>query len=127
MGDFNFDLLKFDNDRTTLLALMEKFQFVQLISEPTRITDKTATLIDIFTSTPKRVRAVTVAKISISDHFPTIAVFKDLFSSKHTHTSIKYGFYKNVNEERFIEDLENAPLKQKLMLMNIWSNCISYV
>ncbi len=38
---------------------MENFQFSQLISEPTRITDKTATLIDhIFTSTPKRVREV---------------------------------------------------------------------
>ncbi len=84
MGDFNIDLLKSDNDRTNWLNLIENFQFLQLISEPIRITDKTATLIDhMFTSTPERVRAVKLAKISISDHFPTIAVFKDSFGSKH--------------------------------------------
>ncbi len=43
---------------------MENFQFSQLISEPTIIPDKTTTLIDyIFTSTPKRVNAVKVAKM----------------------------------------------------------------
>ncbi len=89
---------------------MENFQFSQLIIEPTRITDKTATLIThMITSTHERVRAVKLAKISISDHFPTIAVFKDSFGSKHTHTSIKYRCYKIFSEERFIVDLENAP------------------
>ncbi len=73
----------------------------------------------MFTSTPERVRAVRVAKISISDHFPTIAVFKDSFGSKHTHTSIKYRYYINFNEERFIEDLENAPWEQLQYIDNV--------
>ncbi len=120
MGDFNIDLLKSDNDSTNWLDLMENLQFSQLISEPTRITDKAATLVDhMFTSTPKRVRAVKVAKISISDHFPTIAVFKDLFGSKHTHTSIKYSCYKHFNKERFIEDFEIAPWEQLQYIDNV--------
>ncbi len=120
MGDFNIDLLKSDSDSTNWLDLIENFQFSQLISEPTRNTDKTASLIDhMFTSTPERVRAVEVAKINISDHFPTIAVFKDSFGSKHTHTSIKYRCYKTFNEERFIEDLDNAPWEQLQYIDNV--------
>ncbi len=63
----------------------------------------------MFTATPK-VRAVKVAKIS--DHFSTIAMFKDSFGSKHNDPSIKYWCYKIFNEERFIEDLENAQWEQ---------------
>ncbi len=120
MGDFNIDLLKSDNDSINFLDLMENFQFSKHISKPTRITNKTTTMIDhMFTSTLERVRAVKVAKISISDHFPPIAVFKDSFGSKHTHTSIKYRCYKKINEERFIEDLENALWEQLQYIVNI--------
>ncbi len=65
---------------------MENYQFTQLINEPNRVTEKNNTLIDhILTTIPEKVRCTKVAKIGISDDFPTIAVFKDSFGNKHTH------------------------------------------
>ncbi len=109
LGDFNIDLLKYDNHSKTWLEIMEYYQFTQLINEPTRVTEKSKTLVDhILTPIPEKMRCTKVAKIGISDHFHTIAVFKDSFGNKQTHTSIKYRCYKNFDDDKFLNDLENA-------------------
>ncbi len=46
-------------------------------------------------------------------------MFKDSFGSKHTHTSIKLRCYKHFNEERFIEDFENAQWEQLQYIDNV--------
>ncbi len=90
-GDFNIDLLNSDEDSNTWLELMENYQFSQLINEPTRVTNKSRTLTDhILTTTPDKVGCTKVPKIGISDHYPTVVVYKDTFGRKHTHTTIKY-------------------------------------
>ena len=76
------------------LDFTSNFQLIQLIKEPTRVTATTATLIDhFFTTHPDKVRAVKVAKIGLSDHYPICAVFKSSFGSKYCHTSITYRSY----------------------------------
>ncbi len=40
LGDFNIDLLQYDNDSKTWLEVMKNYQFTQLINEPTRATEK---------------------------------------------------------------------------------------
>ncbi len=80
LGDFNIFFLNYDNDTKTWLEVMENYKFTELINEPSRVTEKSNTLIDhILTTIPKMLRCTEVAKIGISDHFPTIAVFKDSF------------------------------------------------
>ncbi len=80
LGDFNIDLLKSNADSNTWLELMENYQFSQLINEPTRVTNKSRTLIDHFlTTTPDKVRCTKVPKIGISDHYRTVVVYKDTF------------------------------------------------
>ena len=64
-------------------------------------------------------RCTKVAKIGISDHFPTIAVFKDSFGNKQTHTSIKYRCYKNFDDDKFLNDLENAPWEEIESIENV--------
>ncbi len=89
LGDFNIDLLKSDTDSNTWLELMENYQFSQLINEPTRVTNKNRILIDhILTTTPDKVRCTKVPQIGISDHYPTVVVYKDTFGRKHAHITI---------------------------------------
>ncbi len=92
MGDFNVDLLKkSDESKSSWLNITENFQFCQLIDEPTRVTNTTRTLINhIFTTVPTKVRCTKVPIIGLSDHFPTIIVYKDSFGTKSMQTTIKF-------------------------------------
>ncbi len=108
LGNFNIDLLKSDADSNTRLELMENYQFSQLINEPTRVTNKSRTLIDHILSTmPDKVRYTKVSKIGITDHYPTVVVYRDTFGSKHTHITIKYRSENNFDKNNFLFDLEN--------------------
>ncbi len=51
---------------------------------------------------------VKVAIIGISDHIPTIAVFKDSSGNTQTLTSIKYRCYKTFDDDKFLNHLENT-------------------
>ena len=64
MDDFNIDLLKYNDDKTSWMDIMENYHFTQLIKEPTRITDNTSTLNDhIFASQPDKVQALKFLKL----------------------------------------------------------------
>ncbi len=91
LGYFKIDLLKSDEYSNTRLELMKNYQISQLINEPIRVTNKSRTLIDPILSTmPDKVRYTKVPKIGISDHYPTVIVYRDTFGIKHTHVTIKY-------------------------------------
>ena len=74
LGDFNFDLLKYQQRSSTskFLDCMFSHSFLPLISQPTRITSDTATLIDnIFTNhLPHAAIIVFFFFTDISDHLP---------------------------------------------------------
>ena len=74
MGDYNIDLLKHSthNPTSTFLDLMFSDSFIPLINKPTRVTQKTATLIDnIFTNTYKNKNKYLTGILTtdISDHY----------------------------------------------------------
>ncbi len=109
LGDFNIELLKSDADRNTWLELMEKYWFSQLINEPTRVTNRSRTLIDrILTTAPDKVRCTTALKIGISDHYLTELIYKDTFARKHIHISIKCRSEKNFDKDNFVYDLDKC-------------------
>ena len=71
LGDMNADMAStnYDNNVHQLINIADIYGLHQLICEPTRITDKSSTLIDlIYTNCPERVVCSGVAHISISDH-----------------------------------------------------------
>ena len=77
MGDFNLDLIKSDQHTATgkFLSDLNSRGFHPLISLPTRITSKSATLIDnIFTNDFLRPVSSGIIFSSISDHLPNFAI-----------------------------------------------------
>ena len=70
MGDINRDLLN-KQIKQAWSDYMEPFGLVQMVSEATRVTPSSRTLIDhIYTNCTENVNSVNVPKIGLSDHFP---------------------------------------------------------
>ena len=92
-GDFNIDLLNYENNYISLQFLnsIQSNSLLPTITKPTRVTDDTATLIDnIFVMNPINV-SFGIVICDISDHFP---IFYNkislLTNSKNNSTIIKY-------------------------------------
>ena len=74
-GDLNVDLIKYERDLISqnLIAVFEKYGFVQLVSRPTRVTDHSATLIDhVYTNDLTNTISCHVITVEISDHLATL-------------------------------------------------------
>ena len=71
IGDLNCNLMPIgaiDNNTKHLLELSESYQYTQLIKEPTRTTNNSSTLIDLFLTEPKKITSRGVVVLGISDH-----------------------------------------------------------
>ena len=85
LGDFNFDLLKFENHYPTndFINIISSFCFQAHILKPTRITDHSKTLIDnIFFNSLEHFTISGNIIYDITDHLPNFFIF-DKFSSLH--------------------------------------------
>ena len=72
MGDLNCNLLDTEKNvhSRQLTDIMDIYQLEQIITEPTRITIDTASLIDEFiTNSPLKVKSSRVIRLGISDHY----------------------------------------------------------
>ena len=110
-GDFNIDIMNYDNDNNALelLCTMNSLALLPLISKPTRI-DKvrdTATLIDnIFITNPHNYDSGILIS-DISDHLPIFVILNNILNNEVNKncTQIKY---------RLINDLTIGNLYDKL-------------
>ena len=110
LGDLNCNLnnsSKPDNDTKQLLNIANVYGLHQLISEPTRITDKSSTLIDvIFTNCPDRVVCSGVSHIGISDHSLVYAFRKvSIDLPNKGHNTVYYRKFKNFDSVAFRYDI----------------------
>ena len=110
LDDFNRNLLNQEIERdwgnfTASLGLN------QLISEPTRVTQESQTLIDhIYTNNEETIQCVSVEKMCISDHFAVFCNRKSHASAcKNIHQVITYRSFKNFDEANFLSDLSCVP------------------
>ena len=110
LGDFNKKLLNEETDRhwgnfTTSLGLS------QLVSEVTRVTKDSATLIDhIYTNYEGNVQCVNVKKLCLSDHYAVFCNRKCIsVVSKNLHQVINYRSFKYFDEAEFLIDLSCVP------------------
>ena len=109
-GDFNKDLLNPNANREWLI-LTESLGLSQLVTQPTRVTNNTSTMIDhIYSTHEENLSKVDVCKIGISDHF---AVFcnRKLNSNykRNSHKSITYRSFRHFSEADFLNDLYVMP------------------
>ena len=131
MGDLNFNLLQ--NPPKRWLDFIEMFNLTQNISQPTRITENSSTLIDhIYTNRPENISEVIVSSFSASDHFPVCAtrnVHTNL-NHKNSHTLINYRDFKKFDEDKFLNCLMNSNLSNVENIvdvdeaMNSWNEIV---
>ena len=111
LGDFNIDLLK--NDRPSEFfrnVILQPLSLHQVIREPTRITETTATNIDhIFVTSPDSVKFSGVVDFpGISDHC-LIYMAYSLKRPKFQPTTVVRRDFKNFEKDSFLLDMERAP------------------
>ena len=93
-------------DCQTHQDMYESFGLTQLISEPTRETEQTSTLIDhTAVSNVRNISKSGVVRTAISDHHLVYAVRKHLGGIERKHKQIHTRQMKNFNEEAFLRDL----------------------
>jgi len=109
LGDFNCDILSstISNHTRKFLDLIEVFQFDQAITQPTRITPNSETLIDVaLTNCPENIMNSGVVHVGISDH-SLIYVCRKISFVKTQPKLIESRNYKNYNPGHFNRDLDN--------------------
>ena len=106
MGGFNVNLINYYKNRGTYKFLEQLFNhnFTPQITLPTRITEKTATLIDnIFVNGQTQKYNSGNITMSISDHLPQFIIIENGKGDKPTNKTAKstYRDYKHFDMESF--------------------------
>ena len=87
--------------------MAKPYKSIRFITEPTRVTETTDTLIDhVYTTHPENIVRCFTSSLSLSDHFPicfTRKVNSKLLKDKHTTTS--YRSYKHFDEMKLAKVL----------------------
>ena len=110
LGDINRDLLN-NQINKAWSDYIEPFGLTQLVSEATRVTSHSRTLIDhIYSNCPENVNSLDVPKIGLSDHFPVFFTRKlHVHPTKCNHFTISYRSFKDFDETKFFADLQAVP------------------
>ena len=111
LGDYNIDMLKKNRESDFFKnVILEPFSLHQMIREPTRITNATATLIDHITVTsPEHVKLTGVADFpGISDHCMVYMSY-NIKRPKFKPIKIIRRDFKNFDKNDFIREIDRAP------------------
>ena len=95
---------------STLPAYLLIYGLSQLISEPTRITPNTGTLIDFcITNSPEKIVNSGVLHLGISDHSLVFMTRKSRCKQTGIHRVIETRVFKDFNKNQFLHDLAQQP------------------
>lgn len=110
MGDFNVDLLKYNDHKTTdLLDMLQMFDVSQIVEDPTRITATSSTLIDLIIVNGKvSISKAGTFKCDFSDHLGIYCILKHK-RPENSVREIKIRSFKDFDQEAFIADLRTVP------------------
>ena len=110
MGDFNINLLEYGNSLhvNNFIDSLQSFFLLPSISLPTRITDRSRTLIDNIFFTPSKYKPHSGnLLVGISDHLPQYLVFENFKTGKQ-HEVKYYRKWKNFNDVKFFDDFHKV-------------------
>ena len=111
MGDFNLDLLQYNHHVPTQEFIDSLFShaFFPLISNPTRLTSYSATLIDnIFTNNLSQHVFNGIVLNDLSDHLPVFTYFGNETLTRRREKKILSRAISAINLEKFNENLSNT-------------------
>ena len=112
MGDFNVDISK--TNSLSSLELCRLKVLSQYVTEPTRATKISSSMIDLVLSNSKFTKNCQVVDLGISDH-SLVYIARDRVKVNRTTKTITSRLYKNFNDDSFLEDLFNTD----------WSNVLN--
>ena len=111
MGDFNLDLLQYNHHTPTqeFIDTLFSHAFIPLISNPTRLTSYSATLIDnIFTNNLSQNVLNGVVVNDLSDHLPVFAYFSGKTLTRDGENKVFIRKITNENMRKFNENDSNT-------------------
>ena len=111
LGDVNCNLLPEATAHisSSLTNILDIYGLSQLITEPTRITQVSKSLIDLcITNSPEKVSNFGVVHVGISDHSLVFMTRKANYDRNGSRT-IEMRQFKNFQKEKFLNDLEQMP------------------
>ena len=111
MGDFNLDLLQYNHHTPTqeFIDALFSFAFFPLISNPTRLTSYSATLIDnIFTNNLSQNVLNGVVLNDLSDHLPVFSYFSGLTLTRVGENKAFTRKFTDENLRKFNENVSNT-------------------
>jgi hypothetical protein len=110
LGDINANMLQpNENNSKRVKRLCNENSLFQLITEPTRVTDKSSTCLDlVFVSHKDRVIQSGVVKLGMSDHYMPFLVRKIFIPKKPTKIITTRNF-KNYDKNNFVDHLHRLP------------------
>ena len=120
-GDFNFDLLQIETEFITseFMDTMLSLGLVHTISNPTRLTDSSATLIDnIFISNNLRYSSG-VLPYEASDHLPIFNIFHDILAKQNSVEEVKFRLINDTTLDNLAASLLNYSFEEILNSQDI--------
>ena len=115
VGDLNCDLLINSSKSRTLNNLCTSLNMKQLITQPTRVTETSKSLIDvIFTSNPAIIMDSGIVETHISDHFLVFAAL-NLRMPKPPAAYVVARSYKYYDPQSFLSDLNKIPWYENVL------------
>ena len=108
MGDLNCDLLSevVSDNSSHILNIIDIYGLSQLITERTRVTQYSSTLIDLcLTNFPEKISKSGVIDIGISDHSAIYLTRKVAHLCANMHKTVEVRQLKIFNEAEFLRDL----------------------
>ena len=111
LGDLNCNMHDGSNHNpSTLTNILDIYGLSQLISEATRITPTSSTLIDLcITSSPEKISKAGVVHLGISDHSLVFMTLKICYERTGSHRTIETRAFKNFNHHHFLDDVAQQP------------------
>ena len=108
-GDLNFNYDLDESLSSNPLHFIENmFNMTQIITEKTRVTRTTSTLIDvILTTVPELHYSTNVYHFGFSDHYLIYTCIK-VSQPKRQHNTIRYRCYRNFSADAYLADLQNT-------------------
>ena len=113
-----------NHNSSTLTNILDIYGLSQLISEPTRITPTSRTLIDLcITSSPEKISNSGVVHLGIS-----IMTLKICYERTGIHRTIETRVFKNFNHHHFLDDVAQQPWNRVFSETNpeamwdVWKN-----
>ena len=98
-----------NHNSSTLTSILDIYGLSQLISEPTRITPTSNTLIDLcITSSPEKISKASVVHLGISDHSLVFMTLKISYERTGSHRTIENALLKILTTTISLTMLHNS-------------------